>query len=208
METTFTVSNTDVITMLMVEQRELLKNKRTEVFEKYIINLGVQTTEVNEKVLAVVKKNKPFNDGLDALNTLFKVLNPKLSFKLDYETHVKNQVSNSISNMYHRHFGNDEKTLELSEIYITIDIDEKDEERFQFPWSNGYDEISLPFKYKTALKVNKETKELSEELNRIDDLLRNENALKEKLIASVTKNAIKDLPEMKALVGNVNLLTN
>lgn len=208
METTFTVSNTDVITMLMVEQRELLKNRRTEVFGKYIVNLGVQTNELTEKVLSVVKKNKPFNDGLEALNTLFKVLNPKLTFKLDYEKHIKNQVSNSVSNMYHRYYSDDEKTFEFTEIYITIEIDEKDEDRFQFPWSNGYDEISLPFKYKSALKVNKETKELSEELNRIDDLLKNENALKEKLIASVTKNAIKDLPEMKALVGNVNLLTN
>lgn len=211
METTFTVSNTDVITMLMVEQREILKNQREVTYEKYRKEINKQVDEVTNKVISLIKKNKNINEGLDALNVLFKVLNPKIKFTLEYEHDIKRYIENQIYMTYHETYGlNKGDIIEFDVINIKIDLENEDEDegRFIFPWGNGYEEISLPFKHKYKYKLDENIKKLSSELTRIDELTRNENTLKEKLIASVTKNAIKDLPEMKALIGGVNLLEN
>lgn len=209
MNTTFTVSNTDVITMLVVEQREFLKNKRQEVLVEYVKRIAEQTEKEYAKVLAAVQKNKQFNDGFSALETLFKVINPKVKFKLQYAERLKDIVSHTISDIYRGYRLPNERSLEFSDIDIVLETEtEEDEERLRFPWENGYEQVSLPFKYKSLIKADEKTTELSNELNRIDELLRNENTLKEKLIANVTKNAIKDIPEMSTLVTNINLLTN
>lgn len=210
METTFTVSNTDVITMLVVEQRELLRKKRSEVLAEYLVRVTQQVDKEYSKLLQSVQKNKQFKESFDALNTLFKTLNPKINFTLEYKERLKNNVEHFVSDLYRGYrVLRDDNVLAYTDIDITLETEtEEDGDRLRFPWSNGYEEISLPFKYKTTIKPDDKTLELSNELNRIDELLRNENTLKEKLIASVTKNAIKDIPEMKALVGQVNLLTN
>lgn len=208
METTFNVSNTDVITMLVVEQREVLQKKRNELRIEYVKKIAEQTEKEHSKLLQSLKKNKQFQEGFDALVKLFTILNPKLKLNINYEQRLKDQVFNFITNQYDNFSYNVDNKLEFNDIDVVIETeDEDDQDKLRFPWSNGYEDVFLPFKYKSQVKVDEKTKELSKEINKINDLLRNEASLKEKLIATVTKNAIKELPEMKALVGNINLLT-
>lgn len=213
METTFTVSNTDVITMLVVEHREKLQEKLQKLRLQRYTTISTMSNEILVKYFKSVEKNKQINELIDALTKVYQILNPKIKFKIEIH---KEQVSNSIFDLVARahdsisRYGSDSKIDEFSSDrvnYIFTLENEEDEERFTFISDSGGDwSFDFPFKFKHKFKIDQDLVKITNEINRINELLRNEQEFKEKLIAQVTKQAVMNLPEIQSLTTNVNLL--
>lgn len=196
MQTTFNVSNTDVITMLVVKQRELLEKREQTVLKEFLeesVKINNQGKELYKKRLEKVDKTI-----VEGFRNLFKALNPKIKFEI--------QIGES--DFYIDLYRNRQKIYNYYDDSINIYaiVDEKDEEKVVTINNNGDTYLKIPFKMKFSVKITDKYYELSKELGEIRSLLKNEARLKEKLIAQVTENALKSLPEMQTLVNNVELI--
>ena len=218
----FTVSNTDVITMLVVKNREFLQ-KEQEVLVKRRNEMADKVIEAaKEKWQKFLDKSVKNNKIIDSYKNLLTLLNPKINFEFTISENVPQNLEYSINSAFgcyrnnHGHYiqKNDksECVLKQEELYVSVKFPEtdegyRDEERFVFlSTSDGGDGMSIPVKFQFTFKIPKEIEEINKKLNDIENLLKNENSLKEKLVAQVTEKAIKQIPELSSLVGNVELL--
>lgn len=197
MQTTFSVSNTDVITMLVVKQRKVLQDKEAQLIKQYL-ELRVKFNE-KFKVLYNKRLEKVNKDVISSFEILMKALNPKLKFTI--------QVGEDDMYLDTRYRG-DKDTYTYNQDFLSIYaiFNEEDEDRIVCFNNSGDTHIEIPFKINIKMVIPQELIELDKELIEIRSLLDNETSLKEQMIAKVTENAIKNLPEMQTLVNGVELL--
>lgn len=188
MQTNFTVSNTDVITMLVVKQREQLELKREQLRLEWISIKDSMEKKAIESYNKQLKKLNP--KVVESFTTLVSLLNPKKKFEVG--------IGNNSFYFY------PEKGLnyETQEVEIQAIFNDKDD-YYSICEENR---IYAPCKIKIKIQASERAKELIKQIDKIDSLLKNENKLKQKLIAQVTENAIKNLPEIQSLVNTTELI--
>lgn len=194
MQQNFSISNTDVVTMLMVKQTKILEQKRIEC----IITTGKILAEINERVIkSFNKKLASVQHILDAYKDLILLINSnKVPITLDLcEPEI---YHNSIYRNGEKEFF--EANLVHLNFTVKFDEDKYGDRYLCIEPANGF---FIPFKFSFKEEVSKEYKDLKDEIYRIDQLLRNKEALKEAIIAKTTENAIANMPELKTLTANI-----
>jgi hypothetical protein len=209
-KTQLSVSNQDVITMLAVENRKKLKIKREQLWEKFDELRKKEIQKCVDKFDKYIKSTKSYLPLFNAYKTLLKTLNPKFSFE------IKIGDNAIIPYYFYDYYGKREKNvasnkLTINSLPMTIIFDEShsDEEieSFKEISQNHGDNIDIPIRFKYEIPENSEVRNLFKQINEIDDLIKNEKNYIEEITAKVTANAINNMPEMKYLVDNINLLS-
>ena len=96
----FSVSNTDVITMLVVKNRELLQKQRAE--QSLIYNKGIehQSKDIFKKWQKYIAKKFEKNEVIETYEKLLKLLNPKAKFTLDLGSNMEERIGQNVSYQY------------------------------------------------------------------------------------------------------------
>lgn len=189
MQTNFTVSNTDVITMLVVKQREQLELKREQLRLEWISIKDSMEKKAIESYNKQLKKLNP--KVVESFTALVSLLNPKKKFEV--------QIGNNDFYFY------PERGLEYEAQEVEIQAVFNDDDNYYSICEEN--RVYAPCKIKIKIQASERAKELSKQIDKIDSLLKNENKLKDKLIAQATENAIKNLPEIQSLVNTTGLIT-
>ena len=203
MNTRFRIINTDVITMLVVKNREHLENRRSILIKERNAIIDNISNYFKKEIEKVVKtyENSPV---LTHYKGLLTALNPKVKFKISC-SQLESDYFYFIENNSKKEFM--EMTFNRLDFYPDFEGSYEQEDKFKSINSDYDSSLELPVKKKVIkYKRNEELVKINKELDEISVLLKNEEKLKEKLIAQVTENAIKNLPEMSQLVENIPLL--
>lgn len=197
MQNQLTISNTDVITMLVVKNREKLNEELNEVTAKML----VMEEEMSKKVRALYQKQlKKINPKIiEAYEALLKALNPKIPFTLQIGD--KYEYIDFNNGIYR---GCIEHNCHYEFIYPVVT---KEEQEDNFIFGGDSDSLNIPVKINFKYNLPKEYIDLSIKRDKIKNLLKNENNLKEKLIAQVTENALQNMPELSYLTTDIQLIS-
>lgn len=223
LSTNFSVSNADVITMLVVKNRENLNKQREEHRLVYVAGVKKLSDEIKQKWEKYISKKFEKNEIVDTYQKLLKLLNPKAKFELDLGIKtVSESIEYTISSVCsgsREYYGaaqkNGEYEFEIKTLYILPEFSDneegsKEQGNFHYISSGDYGEggsgLQIDVKFKAKYKVPDVVKEASNKIYEIDKLLKDEKTLKEKLIAQVTENAIKQMPELQSLVKGTDFL--
>lgn len=222
--TNFAVSNTDVITMLVVKNREILTQERQKLNQQRV-DFGEKTSEaIKVKFQNFIEKKFKDNGIVKNYHELLKGLNPKSKFTLEIGGNESSYIENFVFgqlDLYNSYLSSpkeeNEPVYKVKEIHIYPkfeDSEDGDVEQSEFHFvtsGDGYRGdsygISVPAKFQSSFKIPSDIKEAIDKIRKIDNLLKNENVLKEKLISQVTENAIKQIPELSNMVQGIELLS-
>jgi len=215
----FSVSNTDVITMLVVKNREVLNEQKKSLIEqreKFALSV-VKTAK--DKWKKFFDKEVKDNKAIEAYHNLLKILNPKAKFNLGFtnnEQNIEYHVYSSFGvSSYYYNTKNEkgEFIYSINDLEVYPEFEDGDEgyktqENFHYVSSGdgGGQGIYIPSRFIFKYNVPTEVVEINKKLAEIQNLLSNEIVLKEKLIAQVTENAIKQIPELSILVSGIETL--
>ena len=131
-------------------------------------------------------------------------LNPKVKFKISCNELLSDYFY-FIEKNHKKEFI--EMTFTSLCFYPDFEDNYAEEDKFKNINADCNSSLDLDIKKKVIkYKRNEDLVKICQELDEIANLLKNEEKLKEKLIAQVTENAIKNLPEMSQLVENIPLL--
>lgn len=197
MKTTFNVSNTDVITMLMVKQVAVLEKEEKELradLKKILSNLE---TKVKEEYNLQVAKIKP--EIINSFKTIVQAVNPKLKFTV--------QIGHHQFYIEPRNYSDGIFKYQDRDVEISAEFSEEDEAKVICITDHGDLSINIPHKIDISIKIDKEYYTIKDKLDNVSNLLRNKNTLRDKLVAQVTEKALAKLPEMDYLVEDIKLLS-
>jgi len=226
LKTNFSVSNTDVITMLVVKNREKLNEQREEHRLVYADGVEKLFNEINQKWIKYITKKTEGDKTIEAYYSLLKLLNPKAKFKLDFGIKsVSDSIRHTVYSVCggHGYCGENKngdcefniKSIDVCPEFSQDEDGDKEQSNFHYvtsgtqgtdSYSSNYCGLNLDVNFKAKYNVPDAVKEASKKIDEIDKLLKNENALKEKLIAKVTENALKQMPELQSLVMGTDLI--
>jgi len=197
--TVINVSNTDIITMLVVKNRANLEAKLKDLraqlkalnddYAKYTKGL-IKGQENNPKIL----KYK------EAAENFIKVIT-----KIPFRSEITSNSVPSIGQLVYEKNLTD-KIYGLNIAFYAVNPDKEDDFYEAVPEGVGelYVDIKIPVKVSPANAIL--YKSLFAEIYEIEDLLRNEAKMKEQLIARVTEKAIEGSTALKEKLGLENLL--
>jgi hypothetical protein len=206
MQNNFSISNTDLVTMLMVKQKELLSKR---VVELSAISAGCKLQVYNRIKKKLDVKFKELKPLLDKYEELIKLYNPKVNFKLDVYEPTKENLSLTKENLSLITEENiDYFYLKLDYICFEVDVDEKHEDKYVSIEPDGG--FFVPFKFSFKEKADKAYMDAINELHYTQNLLYNESKLRDTIVAKMTETALQNMPELKLLsenaLTNINLL--
>jgi alpha-L-fucosidase len=204
--TSISISNTDVVTMLMVKNKKHLNTKRSDLIDRKF-HLFLEYGKVKYKFLKIVEKNEKIKTITDSLINIVSVFT-KTKYKVSYRVDEIDRIFNSVD--YGRSLDDYEKAgwkAKIKDVDILIEpLDEEDGNEDKF-----YEEVPQNFTDSVSIKTNftfnipqeilKEINEVVTEIKKIDDLLRNEGKMKDELVAKITENAISSSPELQKQLG-------
>jgi len=173
----------------VVKQREQLELKREQLRLEWISIKDSMEKKAIESYNKQLKKLNP--KVVESFTALVSLLNPKKKFEV--------QIGNNDFYFY------PERGLDYETQEVEIQTIFNDEDDYYSICEDG-NRIYAPCKIKIKIQASERAKELIKQINEIDSLLKNENKLKDKLIAQVTENAIKNLPEIQSLVNTTELI--
>jgi hypothetical protein len=197
--TVINVSNTDIITMLVVKNRANLEAKLTDLraqlkalnddYAKYTKGL-IKGQENNPKIL----KYK------EAAENFIKVIT-----KIPFRSEI---ISNSVP-CFHQLACEKSSSGKIEGLCINFyAINPDKEDAFYEVVPEGVGELYVDIKIPVKVSLANATlyKNVFAEIYEIEDLLRNETKMKEQLIARVTEKAIEGSTVLKEKLGLENLL--
>lgn len=193
MQTTFNVSNTDVITMLVVKQEKILTERRLELITKLATEIDNFNKEIKKRYESQLAKIN--NIAIESYKNLIQLRNPKKKFTVQI-----GQIPEYFKNNWYV-----KNKFEYSTDFIYLDADFGDYEDFHCI-TEGENRLFIPCKIKISLEIPSNLLEYEKQLNEIDNLLRNKEELKNQMVAKLTEQAIKNIPELNMLVQNDTLL--
>lgn len=187
MQQNFSVSNTDVVTMLMVKQVAAIEEKLTALRAERDAMIETIFKRANAKYEKKLEEAKPY---IEALTNLIAMYNPKLRFSLIPYRMYDRQI--------HFGIGKEERYAEVHFDYIGLEFICENEEMHKFCMepADGY---YAPLSFKFKEKMNQSHFDTVFEINRLQELLYNREKLKEQIIAKVTEKALASIPELKEL---------
>lgn len=213
------VSNTDIVTMMMVKNRKHLNEKLINVAKEYAVKLDQQATILHKKVLDAYNKNKKAKDMITALTTVVSLMNPKKQVFVQVNGLTLDSVRNVLAGNYgYRGYGGrvspqaDSKgnrvvlfILDSPEVRFydkDPDIDQNAEE-LDAPWQ---DDIFVELNLKVSIPYDPTMETLSNEINRIKDIMQNENKLRDEVVANITEQALEQSDLLKNITSNLKLI--
>lgn len=203
MQTNFNVSNTDVITMLIVKQKAFLEEKFEKVREEWINKIGILEKEIwieYDKHIAKFPTNI-----LRAYETIINYENPGKSIKFKIAK-PNLHLSELKSSLYE---------YKVSHVNLEIDTEGMDEDEatdfednLSYPFEIYNGDWNVSFKIKFTIPIDPSIMTLRDELDGIKNLLSSSNIekMKENIIAKVTEQAIKDIPALQTIVFDTTKL--
>lgn len=211
---TINVSNTDLVTMLVVKNRKILSQKRAETSDALDKIFAKQAAELQSKMRKIVDKAK-LTEIADAYLAFMKLINPKLPLKYVFQGIHEDEVPNIVAQHYYyqnqgvsRYRGGaaTDGYIYVRHSYVALRITTGDEEKDDcISWADS-GEPQLPCKINVKIPESKEALELYKELNRIDNLLKNEKALKEEIIANLTEQTVMNSSMLTKLTSGIKMI--
>lgn len=197
--TVINVSNTDIITMLVVKNRANLEAKLKDL-RAQLKGLNDDYAKYTKELIKGQENNPKILKYKEAAENFIKVIT-----KIPFRSEV---TSNSVPSFNELAY---EKSLSmkiegLCINFYAVNPDKEDDFYEVVPAGVGelYVDIKIPVKVSLANATL--YKNLFEEIYEIEDLLRNETKMKEQLIAKVTEKAIEGSTVLKEKLGLENLL--
>lgn len=212
---TINVSNTDLVTMLVVKNRKILQDKRTEISAALDVIFAQQAAVLKSKVDKLVDKAKLIPIA-DAYLAFVQLLNPKMKLSYEFqgisEKHILDIVvqhyyyKNQNGSSRYRSSGPSDDHIYIRNNSIRLSVTTGDENKDEhLYWAEG-GEPYLPCKINVKMAESKEVIELYKELNRIDNLLKNEKALKEEIIANLTEQTVMNSSMLTKLTSGIKMI--
>lgn len=198
MQNNFNISNTDIVTMLMVQKTKELEKERTDLMLQKLEMLVEVCKKINKDFEKLQVKWMPY---LEATKNLITLYNPKAKFELTCR-HFPFTTDR------HMHVSSDEEDgfyvyIHLDYIDFSIDIDPDSENKWNsIEPDNGF---YAPVKFVKKYKLPVEYTNIMKRSYTIGNLLANKEELKDQIIAKVTENALLQSTELKLLAEQVKL---
>jgi hypothetical protein len=191
MQNNFSISNTDLVTMLMVKQKEILNKRLAELRVLVATDIAQAYKRAKKKFDPKFKEVKPL---LDKYEELIKVFNPKVKFEIrvwEFDEHDL-QIRNEKNIFFY--------FVDYDYIYFEVDVDEKHEGKYvSIEPGNGF---FVPFKFSFKETLSEEILDIKAEMLNIENLLYNDSKLRDVIVAKMTETALQNMPELKMLSEN------
>lgn len=202
--TQLSISNNDIVTMLLEEKKEQLRNEiirltfcQTNILEKYVDEMATKLKEFYLSPKFVIFRGKCYEFA--------KLYNPDIEIKIV----LGNEVSpeEEIRKFFSYYRSADNIIISPSGLHLVV-VNEEDEENLDF-WDEGQSYIEYPsylrkeFKLKVSDEDREEYKDISMRISKYENELRNTNGLKDQMVAKMTKAAILNNPDLIAIRDSV-----
>jgi len=222
-QTVLTISNTDIVTMLMVKQKKVLQDKvpglqlvLKQIKDHYVTTVkGILDEEIKEsKTVGLLKQS------LDTLHKIYNVKN--IPFKIDFLFSTQGMAEGLVDSAFYkmqydgspRNMAITVNTLpSLGAILGNAESTEEEVREFEnnFHYVCDENEYEVPYhgnKHTVAITPTDkaEYEDTVKQLARIQDLLRSDVRMKEEIVAKMTEKAIDANVELQAIIGDVLLL--
>ena len=196
--TVINVSNTDIITMLVVKNRANLEAKLKDL-RAQLKGLNDDYAKYTKELIKGQENNPKILKYKEAAENFIKVIT-----KIPFRSEVTSNSVPSFSQLAY------EKSLsmKIEGLCINFYAVNPDKDDFYEVVPAGVGELYVDIKIPVKVSLANATlyKNLFEEIYEIEDLLRNETKMKEQLIAKVTEKAIEGSTVLKEKLGLENLL--
>lgn len=226
-QTVLTISNTDIVTMLMVQQKKLLEDKIPGLKASLSAIENVYQKMVEDVLNKRVAESGVILSLREAITTLHKVYNPNIEFRVDFDQTVASTASCIIQRVFNRGFHAYSINCPDNQANPVIVVEElpclsvyvgplgMDEEKVniledQFHFVNEENCYEVPHNHKDIIAIKKDDVELwrkiAAQIVEISHLLRDDTKMKEQIVAKMTEKAISANVELQAIVGDILLL--
>jgi hypothetical protein len=218
-QTVLTISNTDIVTMLMVQQKEILKNKLPELHKTLVSIEDIYIEKVKETLNLRIAENKNIVPLREAIYTINRIYNPNIEFRVEFNQTIDELATTIILNTFNRGFycsvNKDVVVDYLPDLAIYVGapgMDEEEKSRLgdRFHWVVDINIYEIPHKHKDIIVITPEHrdawKEAHDKLNEIHKLIKDDSKLKEQIVAKMTEKAIAANTELQTIVGEILLL--
>jgi Pyruvate/2-oxoacid:ferredoxin oxidoreductase gamma subunit len=201
-QSTIVVSNTDLVTTMVVKLMKKLKSdlalKQTqrEELEKTLL------VEPTEKAISIAKAIIETDSNLLAWKSLLKSMNPKTDFEINFnESQIENYVRRCIE-----FSKKNEGEINFEINTLNFDFDVKNERRtapYFYDVKIG-DLPSTEFPVQIDFKMNVDKTELNKvkmEIKELERQINNKQAIQDQATAAITEATIANNPDLQFLVG-------
>lgn len=194
MRNNFSISNTDIVTMLMVKkteelqaEKEALKKEHKEILEKTIVSIDKDMAKVRTKC-------EPY---LEAVRNLLRVFYPKTGHKV----YVDLDFGIFDLPLRRNNEGHYDVILNFQLIPIEVETEVCNTNDSEYAYDLAFSQI--PISFKKTYKLPKRFTEVLDRMGQIDYMLRDKQNLQEKIVAKLTESALLQNSELKLLSDKV-----
>jgi len=200
MQNNFSISNTDLVTMLMVKQEEILNKRLTELRVLVDAHQAKVYSKAKKKFDLKFKETKPL---LTKYEELIKLFNPKIKFEIKVHEFTKDTLNLGYEKNTYFYY------TDYDYINFEVDVDKKHKDKYVcIEPDNGF---FIPFKFSFKENLSEEFLNIRNEIRNIVELLYNESKLRDTIVAKMTETALQNMPELKLLsesaLNNIDLLS-
>lgn len=221
-----TVSNSDIVTMMVVKNREYIENKIKELIEEK----NKITSKIQDKFVEDLTKHAQEHADyieIDLYISILSALNPKVKF--GYVTDItKDSIPYDFYGSYlhatSKRTSDYKQIIDSFEVSITLNglvcNDENQDECYdlvnslKFPQfmdpdfltDNETYHVNLHKNFIFKLKEDERLLEINNEFEKCRGYLNNENKMKEHLIAKMTEKTLSMMPELQYIQQDILLL--
>lgn len=199
--TTLNISNTDIVTMLIAEKKELIKAEVDRLSNKKIDIIGPYLETLKSKINSFYL-SKEFLDFKEQVYIFCKIYNPDIEITLDLCGNFERSLFYVMSSQY-----NIDKKIKYSPDTLVINCSEDDEDKFISPFER--DMIDYPshliVKYKLEFSTEdfEECNKIVEKIQSLMFKMRDTGKMKEDMVAAMTKQAILKNPDLLSIRATV-----
>jgi len=218
-QTVLTISNTDIVTMLMVQQKKILEERIPDL--KTILNdiEEIYRLKVKETLKLRIAENEHIVPLREAIYTINRIYNPDVEFRVEFNQTIDELATTIILNTFNRGFycsvNRDVEITYLPSLAVYVGasgMDEEEKSRLadRFHWVVDNNCYEIPHKHKDIIVITPEHrdawKEAHDKLNEIHKLIKDDSKLKEQIVAKMTEKAIAANTELQTIIGDILLL--
>jgi hypothetical protein len=220
LQTVLTISNSDIVTMLIVKQKKELKSRLPELNEEKINLLSKYARRLAENLQQRWNENSSKGSILASARTLLEIYNPGIKFTLDLDNSLTEAATRRVHNTFGNRMNRAGYFLQVKETKFSVGplprlsavcVDEKDEPMFNpymFSDFSVKEDQKLCEEYITlSIEDSNKLIEIDTEMCDIDAFLRDDKKLHDHIVAQMTERAIENNQEMKILLSGIKLLS-
>lgn len=202
---TISISNTDLVTTMVVKLMKKLKSDLALAHEKRIGLEKELYDAPTKKAIDLAKETVEKDENLVAWKSLLKKLNPKTDFEINLrEDDISRYVSRAIDSLRVN-----EGEVKFEVVSLSFNFDDKNDRR-SAPYfynvkigdlRNNEFPVDISFK----MNINKtELNNVLKEISQIEDKIRNKQAIQDEATAKITEASLANNPEL-AFLANIDI---